>query len=360
MRRKDLEYAALGSLIETVSPRGKQLKTDAYASTGRLPIVDQGQQLIIGYTDEDIEPISDVPVVVFGDHTRIVKYIDFPFIVGADGTKLIKPNTPDIDRTYFYYLVHQAASTMDNLGYSRHFKELKEDAIEKISSLISKQKQEKHIFQTKIFSGMLIPKSHKKKNTSLYDLADWHNGLAFKNIDFSETGRPVLKIAELKSGVTSTTAFTNGKYAENVLVKSGDLLFSWSGNPDTSIDAFIWDGPEGWLNQHIFRVVPKPDLQKEYLYQFLRHIKNRLAYIATGKQSTGLGHVTKADMKRTYLVLPDMDDQIKISGLLNNFDVLIFGLERQKKIFQSQKRGLMQKLLTGEWRVNVSGDAEAA
>ncbi len=228
-----------------------------------------------------------------------------------------------------------------------------DDAIEKITLLIKKQKQEKYIFQAKIFSGMLIPKSHKKKNTSLYDLADWHNGLAFKNIDFSETGRPVLKIAELKAGITSTTAFTNGQYAKNVLVKRGDLLFSWSGNPDTSIDAFIWGGPEGWLNQHIFRVVPKPDVQKEYLYQFLRHIKNRLAYIATGKQSTGLGHVTKADMKRTYLVLPDISDQIKISEALDNFDRLISGLEHQKKILQSQKRGLMQKLLTGQWRVKT-------
>jgi type I restriction enzyme S subunit len=123
---KNMLLIQLGSLMETISTRDKQLATDQYESTGKLPIVDQGQKFIVGYTNRDIIPISDIPVVVFGDHTRIIKYIDFPFIAGADGTKVIKPNTNSIGKLYFYHLIDRAVKKVNNLGYSRHFKELKE------------------------------------------------------------------------------------------------------------------------------------------------------------------------------------------------------------------------------------------
>ena len=88
---------------------------------------------------------------------------------------------------------------------------------------------------------------HQFPERTLYSLAKWKNGLAFKNIDFTRDGDPVIKIAELKDGITETTGFTNKKYDPEVRVKPGDLLFSWSGNPKTSIDAFYWNGPPGWL-----------------------------------------------------------------------------------------------------------------
>ena len=67
---------------------------------------------------------------------------------------------------------------------------------------------------------------------SLFDLAIWKNGLAFKKIDFSETGLPVIKIAELNNGLNSNTSFTQGDYGEEVFIRWDELLFSWSGNPD--------------------------------------------------------------------------------------------------------------------------------
>lgn len=66
-------FAPLGDLVTTVSVRGHQAKTDAYDGKGQWPIVDQGQSKIVGYTNE-VEPIrGPFPLVVFGDHTRIVK-----------------------------------------------------------------------------------------------------------------------------------------------------------------------------------------------------------------------------------------------------------------------------------------------
>ena len=87
----------------------------------------------------------------------------------------------------------------------------------------------------------------------LYPLANWMNGMAFKDFDFTPAGKPVIKIAEIKNGISGQTRFTNEEYNDKYLLKKGDMLFCWSGQPQTSIDVFWWDGPEGWLNQHIFK-----------------------------------------------------------------------------------------------------------
>ena len=93
----------------------------------------------------------------------------------------------------------------------------------------------------------------------LYPLADWINGMAFKDFNFTANGKPVIKIAEIKNGITNQTKFTDGTYDEDYHLRVGDMLFCWSGQPETSIDIFWWKGPEGWLNQHIFKVIPKID-----------------------------------------------------------------------------------------------------
>ena len=143
---------------------------------------------------------------------------------------------------------------------------------------------------------------------SLFDLAIWKNGLAFKKIDFSETGRPVIKIAELNNGINSNTSFTQGDYGEEVFIRWDDLLFSWSGNPQTSIDVFRYRLQDGWLNQHIFKVTANEELvTKDFLYYVLKFLKPHFTQIATNKQTTGLGHVTIADLKRMSLVIPSKE-----------------------------------------------------
>ena len=98
-----------------------------YKPSGRFPIVDQGQNLIAGWTDDDGGVIStDLPVVVFGDHTRAFKYVDFPFVRGADGTQVLKPK-PGIDPLFFYYACK--AIDLPGRGYNRHFRVLKETEI---------------------------------------------------------------------------------------------------------------------------------------------------------------------------------------------------------------------------------------
>ena len=98
----------------------KKIQKSGYSTTGAYPIVDQSIDFIAGYTDGT--PNMNFPVVIFGDHTRCVKWIDFPFFTGADGTQALYPSDEIIPK-YGFYLIQSAK--LPNLGYSRHMRELK-------------------------------------------------------------------------------------------------------------------------------------------------------------------------------------------------------------------------------------------
>jgi len=94
-----------------------------YLKKGKYPIVDQGSNIIAGYTNnESLVYKHDTPVIVFGDHTRIFKYVDFNFAIGADGTKIIHPNLNIVNPKYFYFVLRN--SDLPNDGYNRHYKYL--------------------------------------------------------------------------------------------------------------------------------------------------------------------------------------------------------------------------------------------
>lgn len=90
------------------------------------------------------------------------------------------------------------------------------------------------------------------------------------------------------------------------------MLFSWSGNPQTSIDIFRFNLEEGWLNQHIFKVTPDENVVDETISILMKNLKSHFTQIATNKQTTGLGHVTIADIKRMSVIIPSIDVQRKI------------------------------------------------
>ena len=138
---------------------------------------------------------------------------------------------------------------------------------------------------------------------SVIDQAEWVNGAAYGNMHFSNAhdALPVVKIAELKAGVTKNTKRTNTELGDKYRIRDRELLFSWSGNPDTSIDTFIWTGGEAWLNQHIFAVRDNGARTPAFLYTMLKWLKPEFSEIARNKQTTGLGHVTKQDLKRMQI-----------------------------------------------------------
>ena len=180
------------------------------------------------------------------------------------------------------------------------------------------------------------------QKSSVFDLAHWKNGLAFKNIDFSEAGRPVIKIAELKNGVTSQTARTMAEYDASVFIQPGDMLFSWSGNPDTSLDVFRWEGEEGWLNQHIFKVTPGEGICGDFLFFLLRWLKPRFAEIARNKQTTGLGHVTIQDLRRMLVAIPDRDEQAAIVEIIGPIQEKIELNRRMNETLEAMARAIFK------------------
>jgi type I restriction enzyme S subunit len=116
-----------GCLAQISFASATKLQTKDYRTHGTYPIVDQGLDLIAGWTDcADGVISSPLPLVVFGDHTRTFKFVDFPFVRGADGTQLLRPR-PGIDPRYFFYACR--AVNLPSRGYNRHFSVLKEKEI---------------------------------------------------------------------------------------------------------------------------------------------------------------------------------------------------------------------------------------
>ena len=192
-------------------------------------------------------------------------------------------------------------------------------------------------------AGLYHPKySDHWERRPLYYMAEWVNGLAFRNIQFSLTGMPVIKIAEIKGGISGQTKFTQQTFDESVRVRPGDLLFSWSGQPESSIDAFWWRGAEGWLNQHVFRVTPVDGIDPTFFYYLLRYLKPNFVGIARNKQTTGLGHVTKRDLESIDAAHPDLPEQRAIAHILGTLDGKIELNRRMSETLEAMARALFK------------------
>ena len=177
---------------------------------------------------------------------------------------------------------------------------------------------------------------------SLHSLARWVNGIAFKDIQFTTAGKPVIKIVEIKGGISGQMKFTQQNFDEAVCVRPGDLLFAWSGQPETSIDAYWWRGPEGWLNQHVFRVSPLDEIASVFFYYLLRYLKPNFVGIARNKQTTGLGHVTKRDMENLEVAYPSLTEQRAIAHILGTLDDKIELNRRMNETLEAMARALFK------------------
>lgn len=112
------------AVLKDVTRKGTKIQTDEYLTEGKFPIIDQGNNDIAGYRDDETGLFTDVPAIVFGDHTRIVKYITEPFFLGADGVKVLVPIDRTMNCKYLYYQLLSAK--IPDTGYNRHFKWVKE------------------------------------------------------------------------------------------------------------------------------------------------------------------------------------------------------------------------------------------
>lgn len=190
-------------------------------------------------------------------------------------------------------------------------------------------------------------------SSALYDLAQFINGAAYKALapNAERRGLPIIKIAELKAGVTSQTAFSEVDMPLKYRIDSKDILFSWSGNPDTSIDTFVWSHGAAWLNQHIFRVVPNAPHERSFVLLTLKYLKSTFAEIARDKQTTGLGHVTVADLKRLRVVKPDMPLLKEWNKLVDPLIERAFVTQQQAQSLAQLRDTLLPRLISGKLRL---------
>ena len=120
------EYKRLEDCLISI-PKQKEVKTKDYKTFGAFPIISQDSTLISGYSDDSEKVFKHAkPVIVFGDHTKNIKYIDFDFIVGADGTKILMPKDNIVSK-FFYYVIK--SFRISDLGYARHYRLLKEQEV---------------------------------------------------------------------------------------------------------------------------------------------------------------------------------------------------------------------------------------
>lgn len=121
---KSWKWVPLTEIYTSVTPPEK-LKSSEIVAEGKWPVVDQGEKFISGYTTSAEPIVVDTPIVIFGDHTLNVKFVDFDFVAGADGTKILKPIL--LDPKYFFLIIQQFKP--QSRGYSRHFKQLNQKLV---------------------------------------------------------------------------------------------------------------------------------------------------------------------------------------------------------------------------------------
>jgi type I restriction enzyme S subunit len=130
------ERKQLKHVLAKVKRPGKIQKSE-YLSSGLVPCIDQSREFIGGFTNDEEAVIKDLPMIVFGDHTRILKFIDFPFACGADGTQLIASRDDKLSQVYLYFTLDDI--DLSNYFYARHFKFLKDQYIPRPTDMLIEQ-----------------------------------------------------------------------------------------------------------------------------------------------------------------------------------------------------------------------------
>lgn len=190
---------------------------------------------------------------------------------------------------------------------------------------------------------------------TLGEVANYINGRAFKPTEWESNGLPIIRIQNLNNP-SAEYNYTQHKYDEKFLVRSGDLLFAWS----ASLGAFIWHGSDAWLNQHIFKVVPHEMIDKKYLYYFLIQVIDEL-YSKT--HGSGMVHITITPFKATPIALPPLPEQhrivARIESLFEKLDHARELVQSALDSFETRKASILHKAFTGEltakWREKNGG-----
>lgn len=377
--------AVVGDCLTQLSLTGKtKIQTRDYRPSGRFPIIDQGQAKIAGWTDDEKSVIdSDLPLIVFGDHTRALKYVDFPFARGADGTQLLKPKD-GIDPLFFYYACR--AIDLPGRGYNRHFSILKEKsvsypvreeqsqigsilrtiekAIDLESDLVTLSSSTKRVAMRELFARGLRGEAQKETEIGLVP-ESWNVvrlELAVHRPDYGFTasanadrvGPKFLRITDIQDGTVDWDSVPYCSIDEATLeqkrLADGDIVVARIGA--TTGKAFlIRKAPEAVFASYMIRLRV---LQEKLLSDFLYYFMQTDAYWTHVEQNKGgrlKGGVNIPVLLAMPIPLPrGLGEQREIVGILNALDRKITLHRRKRTVLDALFKSLLHKLMIGEIR----------
>ena len=178
-------------------------------------------------------------------------------------------------------------------------------------------------------------------------IADFLNGLALQK--FPPKGDeylPVIKIRELRQGITESSDKASSDIDEKYVIDDGDVLFSWSG----SLTVCIWCGGKGALNQYLFKVTSQ-NYPKWFNYQWIQHYLPEFQYIAAGKATT-MGHIKRHHLSETLVVVPPETLMVEINGIMDRLFNKYIQNSIESRNLVTIRDALLPKLMSGEIRVN--------
>ena len=375
------EVVSFKKFFSSVGAQRYQVQKSNYLKNGTYPIVDQGQKFIVGYSDEEDKVYKNTNgVIVFGDHTRIIKFIDFDFVVGADGTQLLK-SIDGINQKFSYYILSNKKLT--HLGYSRHFKLVKEMKFplpplkeqEKITSILSTVDAKIDAISSQIKKAQTLKKGLLQKLLSegighsefkdseigvipvewevvkLDDLGRIITGSTPKtaNQDFYLNGIRLWAspsdLGKSKEVKTTNTKLSNLGFEQIRVLEKRSILITCIGSTIGKIGMAY---EEMSSNQQINAITCNKENNPDFYYYVLFKIKDKIKKLA-GTHAVPM--LNKTDFSQIKVIQPPLKEQKQIASILAFTDEKIEVLRTKKEKYQTLKKGLLQKLLSGEIRV---------
>ena len=367
-----------------------------YQTNGKFPVVDQGQEMVAAFVDDDeLQFPGQLPVIVFGDHTRIFKYVDFPFVPGADGTQIITPRLDRVDASFLYYALCNLPLT--NLGYSRHFKLLKEhlicfpknlceqrkiaailssvdDAIEKTQAVIDQVQVVKRGLMQELLTRGLPGRHTRFKQTEIGEIPEeWDLrpaatvcerivvGIVIKPAQYyTASGVPCLRSLNVTADQINYRSMKYISHESNHQLRKsqlsvGDVVTVRTGYPGTS--AVIPAQLDGANCVDLIITTPGPSLRGTFLSRFINSDRGRAA-VAERRVGLAQQHFNVGAMKAMLTPIPSLEEQDDICNVVQSSDQ---NLQAETALLHglfSLKAALMSVLLSGELR--VTPDTETA
>ncbi|MCV3743455.1 restriction endonuclease subunit S [Ureaplasma sp. ES3154-GEN] len=355
IKKEKVEWKAIADIkaIKLVSTSNK-IKKEGYLKKGENPIIDQGQNFISGYTNDKRGILNEPPYVVFGDHTEILKYIEFPFVQGADGIKIFKVDESKINSKYFYYA---ASNFYQKSGkYKRHFSELKEILI----PIPTLEEQEKIVKTLDKFTKYVSELQYRNNQYTYYRdyLLDDKNLLRMTEKLIADKvlfeNKKLKDIAYLQKGKTITNKQI---ITGDIPVVSGGVKPTYFHNQANIFEPVITVAASGsagyidyyekpiWLSDAI-GITPKNNVLLKYIYYLL----NKQKMIYGLKKGDLIPHVYINYLNNISILLPPLKIQQQVASILDKFSELVTqttGLlpeEIEKR--QKQYEYYREKLLT--------------